>query len=479
MIGDRRLPVMVAALAAIAAIVVVGRGEVVNPDPVFTLLPAPRTPAVAAGDRLSTSYFCAGSPSTGEGVAGEVVVANPSEGVLSGTVSVFVAGTSTPIVEPLTVGPRSSRSIALSGRVDAPYVGAMVEIAGSGGVVEQRVTTPNGSSLSPCANEASNEWYFADGSTLDGIDYDLILTNPFADTAVVDIGFVTDASTRTPNAYQGFIIPPQSVVAIDVDEAGAKDEAQLSISVKSRRGRVVAAKAQKFAGSGRGGYAMTLGSPSLGDSWTFAEGELGEGISEQLVIFNPTSEPVDVDITFLPGQTIPGFVPSETVTVDPRKAAVVDVGAIPLLIPSLPTLRHATIVRTLSTSSIVVERVLTKTVDDSLATTVVLGSRIADDRWWLPTGAPTPTEAAVVVFNTTGDDGVVTVSQVGPGGAVPIPGLDQIPIVKGGIITLDLTAAEALNVPVLISTSGVLIVVEQRYPRGTAPGRSGALAIPE
>jgi hypothetical protein len=477
-IRDRRLPVMLVLLAAVAGILVLGRGTVTPPQSIFTVLPAPRTPAVAGGDRLSTAYYCAGTPSQGEGVLGEVTIANPAEGALTGTLSTFYTD-APPVIESLTIGPRSSRSFALSGRVQTPYVGALVELAGSGGVVEQRVVTPAGTSISPCANEASTEWYFADGSTLDGVDYDLVLTNPFTDNAVVDLTFVTAKAPLTPEAFQGLVIPPQSVVALDIDALGAKDEAQLSVSVKSRRGRIVAAKAQTFAGGARGGYVATLGSPSLGDSWTFADGELGEGISEDLVVFNPTDQPVDVDVNFLPGQAIAGFIPSESLTLEPRETLVLDVDAIEGLAQALPTPRHSIIVRTLSTESIVVERVLTKTIDDSLVTTAVLGSRISSARWWLPNGVPAPTEAALVVFNTTGEDGTITVNQVGPGGAVPIPGLDAVPIVKGGIITIDLTAAEATNVPVLITTSGVLVVVEQRYPRGVGSGRTGALAIPE
>jgi Family of unknown function (DUF5719) len=469
---------MVVLLAAVAGIVLVGRGEASPSESIFTVLPKPRTPAVAGGDRLSTAYYCAGVPSQGEGVTGEVTIANPAEGALTGTLSTFYNG-SPPIVESLTIGPRSSRSFALTGRTQTPYVGALVELSGSDGVVEQRVMTPAGTSVSPCANEASAEWYFADGSTLDGVDYDLVLTNPFTDTAVVDLTFVTAKGTLTPDKLQGFVIPPQSVVPLDIDGIGAKDEAQLSISVESRRGRIVAAKAQTFAGGGRGGYVLTLGSPSLGESWTFADGELGEGISQEIVVYNPTDQPADVDVTFLPGQAIAGFIPSESRTVEAGKTLVLDVDAIEGLAQSLPTPRHAIIVRTLSTESIVVERVLTKTIEDSLVTTAVLGSRIASARWWLPDGVPAATEAALVLFNTTGEDGTITINQVGPGGAVPIPGLEAVPIVKGGIITIDLTAAEAAKVPVLITTSGVLVVVEQRYPRGVGAGRTGALAIPE
>jgi hypothetical protein len=478
MIRDRRLPVMVVLLVAVAAIIAIGRGALTPATPVFTVMPTPRTPGVAAGDRLSTAYYCAGSPSTGEGVSGEVVIANPDEGPLTGTISLLFTGQPA-VVEPFTVGPRNSTSIPLSGRIDTPYVGAMVEIAGTGGIVEQRVITPAGTSLSPCANEASNSWYFADGSTMDGVDYTLVMSNPFADTAVVDIEFITDQGRRNPDQFQGLVIPAQSVVAIDVDAAGAKDEPQLSIDIQSRRGRIVAAKAQTFAGSGRSGFVMALGSPSLGDTWSFAEGELGEGISEQLTIFNATDEPVDVDITFLPGQAIDGFLPTETRTVDPHRSVIVDLATIEGLATSLPTPRHATIVRTLSTESIVVERVLTKTVEEQLVTTAVLGSRVAGARWWVPTGVPAPTEAGLVLFNTTGEDGTYTVSQIGPGGAVPIPGLIDLPIVKGGIATVDLVAAEAVNVPVVLTTSGVIVVVEQRYPRGALAGRSGALAIPE
>ena len=142
-----------------------------------------------------------------------------------------------------------------------------------------------------------------------------------------------------------------SIVSIDLDQIGARDEELLSISAVSRRGRFVAAKAQSFDGSGRTGYNVALGSPTAGDQWYFADGEKGEGITETFVLFNPTDEPVDVDLLVLPTvQPIDSYLASYTVTVDPLGSVIVD----PLVaFPGLADGRYAAVVSTLSKESIV------------------------------------------------------------------------------------------------------------------------------
>ena len=475
--AERRLPILGVMAIAVGAIGFAARKA---PEPTaaeFAAVPAPVTPHVRGGDRLSTTYYCAGSPATGEGVSGSVTVVNPGDVQIEGTYTVFVPA-GPPVAQPISVGPRSRVSLALTGVADVPYVGATVEFAGNGGVVEQQVTTGAGTSLSPCSTDASTSWYFADGVTLDGDDYDLVLSNPFAEAAIVDMTFVTASGRRTPNNFQSFVVPPQSVRAVDVDGV-AKLESQLSVALVSRSGRFVAARAQTFAGSGRSGYSMTLGAPGLGREWNFADGEVGEGIAESVAVFNGTPDPVEVDVVVVPGDVNDAPLDPVTVTVDGMSTQIVDVSGLEGIRDKIVSGRHALLVRTLSTDSVVAERVITKQVDDKSVTGVTFGSQLVSPVWWLPTGVPSAVENGLVVFNTTGLTGTVTVSQIGPGGAVAIPGLSDLPIGGGAILHLDLTAAEAANAALLVTSSGPDLVVEQRPPRQTGPGRSAALAVPQ
>ncbi len=472
----RRIAVMAVIVATSVAGVVVTRHPTPATSAVFTQLAAPKTPYVPLGDHIASTYFCPGVPAMGDGVTASVVIANPGDSPKQGELTVL-SPTGAPIRTPVTIAARSNATFDIAEMVEVPYAGVLVELAGGGAMVEQRASTPAGTSIAACGNDASTAWYLADGSTLDGIDYDLLLSNPFQDIAVVDLTFVTTAGPRSPSEFQSKVIPAGSMISIDLDKAGALDEELLSISAVSRRGRFVAAKAQSFAGSGRTGYTIALGSPTAGDQWYFADGEKGDGISEKFVLFNPTDEAVDVDVLALPTvKPEGGFLASSTVTVDSLASVVVD----PLVaFPALADGRYAAVVSTLSSESIVAERVLTRTAGDIRSTSTVLGSRFGSPRWWLPAGVTKATEGALVVFNVTSLEGTVTVSVVGPGGPVAIPELTDIAMAPGAVVALDVAAPEAIGQPVVVSSATLQLIVEQRYPRASGDGRGGSLAIPE
>ena len=126
----------------------------------------------------------------------------------------------------------------------APFASVVVEIEGGTGLVEQRAIHPAGDSVAPCANDTSTEWYFADGFTVDGSVETLILTNPYDDTASVDLTFATLAGESTPAAFQGFTVPPRSVRTIPIAELGARDEPVIAVEVAAERGRLVVGRAQ-------------------------------------------------------------------------------------------------------------------------------------------------------------------------------------------------------------------------------------------
>ncbi len=472
----RRVVVLAVVLVASVAVVVVGRQPTTPANAVFTRLAPHKTPYVPLGDHIASTYFCPGVPATGSGVSSVIAVANPGESSKRGEMTVL-SPQGPPLHTPITVGARSTATFDITSMLDVPYAGVLVEFAGGGAMVEQRVTTPAGTSIAACGNDASTTWYLADGSTLDGIDYDLLLSNPFQDIAVVDITFVTTSGIRQPSEFQSKVVPGGSMLSIDIDEIGAKDEELLSISAVSRRGRFVAAKAQTYAGSGRTGYTIALGSPTAGDQWYFADGEKGEGITELFVLFNPTDEAVDVDVLALPvNPTDQGYVQPYTATVEAGGSVTVDAA---VALPTLPDGRYAAVVSTLSTASVVAERVITRVDGDTRSTSAVLGSRFGSPRWWLPVGVSEPTAGALVVFNVTNLAGTVTVSAVGPGGPVPIAGLTDVPLAPGAVTTLDLTATEAVGQPVVVSSATLQLVVEQRFLRSGGPGRGGALTIPE
>jgi Family of unknown function (DUF5719) len=473
----RRLMVLVLVLAGIGGVVDVARVNRAVARPEFTRLAAPTTPYLPTRELITATYYCPGIPAASKTDGGEIVITNPTEGPVTGQIEPFTdAG---PIaVKNVSLAPRSSQTLPLDSQAASGYVGVIVEIAHTGVAVEQRTHTVAGTAIAACSPAASQDWYFADGVTGDGSTYDLVLTNPFPDDAVVDMTFVpANGPARQPNQLQAYVIPPKSVRVVSID-AVARNETQLSLLLHSRRGRFVAAKVQNFSTKARSGLSLALGAPSSAVEWLFADGDKGPGTSETYSVLNPTDTDVDVDVT-VTDKT--GALVTVRTTVPTKKTTLIDVNT-QILAKDAPDGPHSVTVSVATlgnAAGVVVERALTKTVANALFTTVVVGAQFTSSSWWAPLGVPVATKEALAVTNTSGQAGTFSVNAVGPGGANPITGMQSIALAPGATTYVDLTADGAVGVPIVIKSDSIPLVVEQRYPRGAKPGRTGALAIPE
>jgi hypothetical protein len=486
-VNRRAIPALVLLLVGFAALIAVGRDEPATADPFFATPAGAWMPAVSDDASLTGSWFCPGVPATDEdGVGGDVVVANRFDEQLVGRFTILTpdgVGAS----EPLVVEPWSRTTIDVDAFVTTPFASVVVEIDGGRGFVEQRAQHPAGDSVAPCADSTSDEWYFADGFTVDGSIETLVLTNPYDDAAVVDLIFATEAGESTPAAFQGFTILPQSVEIIPIADLGARDEPVIAVKVAAERGRLVVGRAQHYLGGGRLGYDVSLAAPALRDQWWFADGEAGEGITETFAIYNPTDDDVQVDVVFLgiPVDALAGDntidVPARQVVVyDPSASVAGDDGA---AVAAVPPGRHASVFSTLAEPSIVVERILTRPAGDSVATSVVVGAPPRVDgyvasRWHLGIGPSEPTPAALVVYNVDNVDGTITVEAVGPGGPSAVPSLTDVPIGAGQVIAIDLVDPDVLDAELIVQSSN-RVFVERALQRGNGlAGTSGSWALP-
>jgi hypothetical protein len=474
----RRLPILAALLLAMAALVAFGTEHRSNAASRFASLPPPGMPFAPTEPGITTTWFCPGVPAS-DRRGGDVVVTNPGDVPLRGRLTVFsTAGP--PAVQAVQVGVRATATYALENIASGDYLSALVEIDAGIGFTEQRVRHPNGIALQPCSNAPSSNWYLADGLT-DQAGYDLVITNPFPDYTNVTVTVETQEGRKTPNQLKSQTMAGRSVLKLDLEEFGLRDEPIVSIVVNASPHRVVVGRAQNYrGGAGRGGYSMTLAAPSLDERWFFPDGDAGDQIAETLTVFNP-SEDEAASITlqiFTENQPDDGFVNAEEYEVEPGKALEIDIDGL----DGLPDGRHS-LMLTSDGVPVVAEQAITRGAGQTASTAVTLGARVRAEQWWVPTPFDTVSENSLVVSNQTGTDGTVTVLALGPGGLLPVAGLEDLPLPAavenvGGTLLIDLTSEEIVGKPLLIQSSVDVAVGRRPLRGGERRGRTAVLALP-
>lgn len=475
---SRRLGLIAVVLLSLVGLVLFGTEARKPGASTFAELPPPGMPFAPTQPGITSSWFCAGVPATPQR-GGDVVITNPGAVPLRGRLTVF--STSRKVVtRDVQVGARDTAVYALEKIASGDYLSALVELDGGGGLVEQRVRHPNGRSSSGCSNAPSNHWYLADGITL-GAGYDLVVTNPFPDYTNITVTVLTSDGQRTPAKLQNQTMAGTSVMKIDLEQYGLRDEQLLSVQVQSSPERVVVGRAQNYYGGlGRNGYSMVLAAPSTDVSWYFPDGEKAGNVSESLALLNPGDSPATVTVqVFTTEAGGDGYVTVQTVEVAEGAVEKLDVDAI----DGLPAGRHSLVVDS-GEVPLVAEQVVTRGSGGGAVTTVMLGARVAGRRWWVPTPLADAGTASLEVTNATGLDGTITVYALGPGGLLAVPGFERIPLdaaedFVGGTVDIDLSQADVIGKPLLVATT-VDAVVLRRPSRGQGmKGRSSVLALPE
>jgi hypothetical protein len=199
-------------------------------------------------------------------------------------------------------------------------------------VVAHELTANDDVATEPCARSASEDWYFAGGTTLKGAEQYLVLFDPFGDDAIVDISFLTDDGVQQPDDYQGLSVPRHSRVTIPVHDAVPR-QGDVAIHVHARAGRVVAERSELFDGTAsegqiaRRGIALSAGDETPARAWQFPHGTTGDGAAATIGLanFGPKPTSVEVGVLLDGGNGAPTLAP-QTVDVPARGVASIDVG---------------------------------------------------------------------------------------------------------------------------------------------------------
>jgi hypothetical protein len=340
---------------------------------------------------------------------------------------------------------------------------------------------------SQCVSQTSNTWYFADGFSADGSSQRIVLTNPFPESAVVNVSYTTAEGRRTPANLQGVILAARTSKSLSMADVGAANETQIAVEVTATTGQIVASRMQHYIGGGRLGYSTSVGVPEALSDWWFTSGRTGSQVTEQLVVFNPSESEAQLNVAFFgegitngaaADQANTAAVPSEAVTVPAGGIVYINTNNI----ADLPKGDHAMVVSTLNNSRVVVEHVLSQRTGGSSFTAITNGipSGLLATKWRIPSGLAKGARNALSILNTTAVDGTFTVSAIGPGGMIDLPNLVDVPLAAASLISLDVP--EGVNEGEVVITANIPVAVQRRTTRGhglVGFGIVGALPVRE
>lgn len=440
-------------------------------------------PQAVSGSRISTSWFCPGA-AAGDGLdAANIVLSNPGDGEYTASIS-FLSG-DVAEAQTVVVPPRSQLDVdVLRGRTVGVIV-PVVEIIGSVGTVEQELVYAAGDVTSQCVSQTSDTWFFADGFTAEGSSQRIVLVNPYPETAVVNMAYTTNAGRRTPSDLQGIVLPAKTVKSISMADVGATNESRIAVEVVATTGQIVASRMQHYLGGGRLGYSTTVGAPSPLGEWWFTSGRTGSQVTEELVVFNPSDRAAQVNVSFF-GVGITNGVPVDQPTEAALPSQAVDIPAGGIIsintdsIADLPKGDHAMVVSSLNSTRLVVEHVLSQRTSSSAFTAIVNGipADLLSTTWRIPSGLGKGARNAISILNTTSVEGTFTVSAVGPGGVLKLPGFTDVALGAASLISLDVP--DGVSDGEVIITATVPIAVQRRTTRGHGLigfGMVGALPV--
>jgi hypothetical protein len=495
----RRAPILMALAAALIVGGLVDRvGGQAPPAARAVVQPVP---VAAPADALSSSWFCAGATDGGSSelvdAPGKVVIANAGAATADGQVT-LVGSNGSKSSQPVSIGSDSSVSIPESVPGGSPWVGAIVDIEAGAVGVSQMISSPSGTSFSPCATSGSSHWYFSTGETLINAGVEISLLNPYPTDSIVDLSFTTSQGIESPEDFQGFDVPGGGLLTVDLGSHLRRRQA-IATTVSVRTGSVVAWKTDWVNPPAAGsallgtpaanspladpaapipGVDAVLGAPSVGTTWTWPDGVAGNGIDEQYVIYNPNPVTAQVRLSISLAQA--------EVSAEPFDLSVGPYQVLPVVseqqarIP--PGVAHSAVLQSTNGVGVVVERTMAAqgaSATQGLSTGLgeLFGGRLSASQWLVPaTLANSSHESDLVVYNPGRVAVKVRVSELAAG--LEATGADAFTVPAGQREDLVDSGRVAYAGPLLVAASGPVYVESDVYGTATVGGIGLSLGVP-
>ena len=278
--GSRRLPILVLVVVTVAAGIAAGRSH--SPDVARPAAPLEAT-QLPGNHAVSTAWYCPGLPSTFPLKDQTFTLSNLGSKAASATVTSHPDDGAAPVSRTVTVPHDSVRTFERSTLPAGPLV---IEPFSPDVVVSAGLESATRLATVPCATTAGTDWYFAAGTTVRGVSQWLVLEDPFATDARVDVILRSDAGLQELPSLSGLDVPGRSRVVIPIHDEAVR-RARVSVEVHASVGRVVASQTVQYRGvEGPAGVATSIGAVTTASSWWFTGGDTRTGASGIVAIAN-------------------------------------------------------------------------------------------------------------------------------------------------------------------------------------------------
>ncbi len=271
----------------------------------------------SAGGEL---YFAEGY--TGPGFDTYILLSNPDSQAQKAEIKLF--GAQGPLYSAaMDVAPRSRYTLHLNDLVPPGDVAAEIGLEDGSQLKAQRSMYFDYHGLkgghTTQASTAAHEWYFAEGFTGAGFDTYVLVFNPQASVAHVNLRMMTPESSRE----QYLEVAPLSRCTVSLNDIlpGAEIATVLAADVP-----VVAERAMYFDKDGAQGGSVVMGAGSPAEELYFAEGFTGGGFDDWLLLSNPSDDMVTASTSF---QRSDGVTIERETILQPRSRATIHVDEVP------------------------------------------------------------------------------------------------------------------------------------------------------
>jgi 2',3'-cyclic-nucleotide 2'-phosphodiesterase (5'-nucleotidase family) len=190
----------------------------------------------------------------------------------------------------------SRRTFKVNDYVTSFDVSTFVETLNGGVVVERSMygNSRNWGTDSIGAPNPANEWYLAEGSTDGGMETFLLLQNPYSKDLHVNIKFQTDKGEQAPEDLQNMVIHAKSRRTLKVNNYVTSYD--VSTYVNGLDGNVLCERAMY--GNNRTWAHDSIGVTEPSATWELAEGSTDGGMETFVLMQNPGTSDVHVNIKF-------------------------------------------------------------------------------------------------------------------------------------------------------------------------------------